>query len=128
MGNAINALRGSNNNGDVNKGRMGNTVKSGEYVEDIITGENINHSKEGIEEITNENIVRGLVKNNHVKEPSEQTTTVNPEKMVNKTNMKEKTKRDTRRERKGEEDVLKKYCQLNVQGLITKIQPQKKNC
>ena len=70
---------------------MGNTVKSGEHVEDVITGENINHSKEGIEEITNGNTERDLVKNNHVKEPSEQITTVNPEKMVNKTNTKEKT-------------------------------------
>ena len=37
-----------------------------------------------------------------------------------------KEKRDSRRERKGKDDVLKKYCQLNVQGLITKSQPQEK--
>ena len=64
--------------------------------------------------------MRGLVKNNNIKETSEQTTTVNPEKMVNKTNTNDKTKRDTRRERKGEEDVLKKICQLNVQELSHK--------
>ena len=46
MGNATNALRGSINNGDGNKGRMGNTDKPGEHVEDIITGENANHCKD----------------------------------------------------------------------------------
>ena len=35
-------------------------------------------------------------------------------------------KRGIRRERKGKEDVLKKYCQLNLQGLITSKQPQEK--
>ena len=69
---------------------MGNTIKPGEHVENVIIGENMNHSKEGIEEITNENGARDLVKNNHDKEPSEQITTVNPEKMVNKTNMNKK--------------------------------------
>ena len=93
MGNATNALRGSNNNGDINKGRMENTVKSGEHVEDVITGENVNHSKEGIDETTNGNTARDLVKNNHVNEASEQITTVNPEKMVNKTNTKEKNEK-----------------------------------
>ena len=69
----IYALRGSNNNGDINKGRMGNTVKSGEHVEDVITGENVDHSKEGIEEITNGNTARDLVKNNHFNEPSKKS-------------------------------------------------------
>ena len=71
---------------------MGNTDKSGEHVEDIITRENANHSKEDIEETTNENTAGDLVKNNHINEPSEQTTTVNPVKMVKKINTKEKTK------------------------------------
>ena len=76
---------------------MGNTVKSGEHVEDVKTGDNVN-----------------------------KITTVNPEKILNKTNTQEKMKRGIRRERKGKEDVLKKYCQLNVQGLITSKQPQEK--
>ena len=97
MGNTTNVLRGANNNGDINKGRMGNTVKSGEHVEDVKTGDNVN-----------------------------KITTVNPEKILNKTNTQEKMKRGIRRERKGNEDVLKKYCQLNVQGLITSKQPQEK--
>ena len=42
---------------------MGNTVKSGEQVEAVKTGNNVNHSKEGIEEIINGNIERDLVKN-----------------------------------------------------------------
>merc|ERR1711874_180986 len=37
-----------------------------------------------------------------------------------------KTKRGIRREGKCKENVLKKYCQLNVQGLITTNQPQEK--
>ena len=72
---------------------MGNTDKPGEHVENIITRENVNHSKEDIEEITNENTERDSVKNNHFNEPTEQVTTVNPQKMVKKTNTKEKTKR-----------------------------------
>ena len=79
---------------------MGNTVKLVEHVEDLKTGDNMIHSKEGIEETTNGNSERDLVENNHVNEPSEQITTVNPEKMVNKTNTKEKTKRDTTRREK----------------------------
>ena len=105
---------------------MGNTSEPGEPVENIITRENVYHSKEDIEEITNENTARDSVKNNQFNEPSEQVTTVNPQKMVKKTNTKEKTKRESRRERTGKRDVLKKYCQLNVQGLITKSQPQEK--
>ena len=105
---------------------MGNTSEPGEPVENIITRENVYHSKEDIEEITNENTARDSVKNNQFNEPSEQVTTVNPQKMVKKTNTKEKTKRENRRERTGKGDVLKKYCQLNVQGLITKSQPQEK--
>ena len=58
---------------------MGNTVKSGEHVEDVKTGDNVN-----------------------------KITTVNPEKILNKTNTQEKMKRGIRRERKGNEDVLKK--------------------
>ena len=69
---------------------MGNTDKPGEHVENIITRENVNHSKEDIEETTNENTAKDLVKINHVNEPSEQITTLNPEKMVKKTNTKEK--------------------------------------
>ena len=99
MENATNVLQGPNNNGYDNKGRMGNTVKSGEQVEAVKTGNNVNHSKEGIEEIRNGNIERDLLKNNHG-------------------NMNEKMKTGIRRERKGKESVLKKYCQLNVQGLI----------
>ena len=76
---------------------MGNTVKSGEHVEDVKTGDNVN-----------------------------KITTVNPEKILNKTNTQEKMKRGIRRERKGKEDVQKKYCQHSVQGLITIKQPQKK--
>ena len=105
---------------------MGNTGEPGEPVENIITRENVYHSKEDIEEITNENTARDSVKNNQFNEPSEQVTTGNPQKMVKKTNTKEKTKRENRRERTGKGDVLKKYCQLNVQGLITKSQPQEK--
>ena len=41
---------------------MGNTDKPGEHVENIITRENVNHSKEDIEEITNENTERDSVK------------------------------------------------------------------
>ena len=126
MGNATNVLRGPNNNGYDNKGRMGNTVKSGEHVEVVKTGDNVNHSKEGIEKITNGNIERDSVKNNYVNEPIEQVTTENPEKIVNKTNMKEKMKTGIGRERKYKENVLRKYCQLNVQGLITISQPQEK--
>ncbi|MEL7079637.1 MAG: endonuclease/exonuclease/phosphatase family protein, partial [Cyanobacteria bacterium J06582_2] len=48
------------------------------------------------------------------------------EKMANKSNMNKKTKRGIRREGKCKENVLKKYCQLNVQGLITTNQPQEK--
>ena len=92
MGNATNVLRGPNNNGYDNKGRMGNTVKSGEQVEAVKTGNNVNHSKEGIEEIINGNIERDSVKNNYVTEPIEQVTTENPEKILNKTNMNEKMK------------------------------------
>ena len=105
---------------------MGNTDKPGEHVENIITRENVNYSKEDIEVIINDDTERDLVKNNHLSEPSEQVTTENPQKMVKKTNKKEKTKRVIRRERTGKGDVLKKYCQLNVQGLITKSQPQEK--
>ena len=107
MGNATNVLRGPNNNGYDNKGRMGNTVKSGEHVEAVKTQHNVSHSKEGIEEIINGNIERDLVKNNHV-------------------NVNEKMKTGIRRERKGKESILKKYCQLNVQGLVTISQPQEK--
>ena len=110
MGNSTNALRGSNNNGDGNKGRMGNADKPGEHVENIITRENVNYNKEDIEEIINEDTERDLVKNNHLNEPSDQVTTVNPQKMIKKTNKKEKTKRVIRRERTGKGDVLKKYC------------------
>ena len=86
---------------------MGNIVKSGEQVEAVKTGNNVNHSKEGIEEIRNGNIEIDLLKNNHGK-------------------MNDKMKTGIRRERKGKESVLKKYCQLNVQGLITISQPQEK--
>ena len=48
------------------------------------------------------------------------------EKMANKSNMNKKTKRGIRREGKCKENVLKKYCQPNVQGLITTNQPQEK--
>ena len=41
---------------------MGNTDKSGEHVEDIITRENANHSNEDKEETTNENTAGDLVK------------------------------------------------------------------
>ena len=126
MGNATNVLRGPNNNGYDNKGRMGNTVKSGEQVEAVKTGNNVNHSKEGIEEIINGNIERDSVKNNYVTEPIEQVTTENPEKILNKTNMNEKMKTVIGKERKYKENVLRKYCQLNVQGLITTNQPQEK--
>ena len=105
---------------------MGNTIKPGEHVENVIIWENMNCSKGGIKEITNGNRARDFVKNNHDKEPSELISTVNPEKMVNKTNMNEKTKRGIMRERKGKENVLKKYYQLNVQGLITISQPKEK--
>ena len=71
---------------------MGNTVKSGEHVEAVKTQHNVSHSKEGIEEIINGNIERDLVKNNHV-------------------NVNEKMKTGIRRERKGKESILKKYCQ-----------------
>merc|ERR1712025_1114507 len=92
MGNATNALRGSIINGDGIKGRMGNTSEPGEPVENIITRENVYHSKEDIEEITNENTARDSVKNNQFNEPSEQVTTGNPQKMIKKTNTKEKIK------------------------------------
>ena len=50
---------------------MGNTDKPGEHVENIITRENVNHSKEDIEEITNENTARDSVK--------KITTSMNPQ-------------------------------------------------
>ena len=69
---------------------MGNTDKPGEHVENIITRENVNYSKEDIEVIINDDTERDLVKNNHLSETSEQVTTENPQKMVKKTNKKEK--------------------------------------
>lgn len=65
---------GSVNNGDVNKSRMGNTVNSGEHVEDIKTGENMNLSKDVIKE----------------------TTKGNTAKTTDETNTKEKVKRNIR--------------------------------
>ena len=49
----------------------------------------------------------------------EQTTKGNTERN-------EAAKEDSRGERKCKDEVLKKYCQLNVRGLITSIQPQEK--
>ena len=48
LGNATNTSWVSDTNGDVNKGRMGNTIKPGEHVENVIIWENMNRSKEGI--------------------------------------------------------------------------------
>ena len=57
---------------------------------------------------------------------SDLNTKGNTEKMVNISDKNEATKEENRKERKCKEEVLKKYCQLNVQGLITRIKPQEK--
>ena len=48
LGNATDSIRLSNTNGNVNKGGVGNTDKSGEHMEDIRTEDKMEHSKEHI--------------------------------------------------------------------------------
>ena len=63
---------------------------------------------------------------NHRNKFSEQITKERIEESANETSMNVKTRQDNKSERKGNGEVLRKYCQMNAQGLITKKQPQEK--